>query len=321
MNIHRQIFRHIGLFLLLFCGITNWALALECNKQEQGQWTFQDSLENLKLYGLSNNLFYLKATLPDSKPYLIFETTATSCDIFYWPYTPAVAVRAAPYGDNHFQISNDALFKPLEILQKGKARYTYQLPSFKQVLYEVTIELTPFSTKTPENCKPTFTPDATGYGADPWLTSSYPPNGVPNNPLWMRASDLKNCDGYKLQINLKAFQTVGTSPVKSCTTGLFYFASVSLVQSAHDLTLGLPFELNYYGAHKDKNLISWLDAPISNYEGWGSPGGGKFPPTSGQVTFDCPRNNDSTPTPTPPPIPPSPEKKCQVVVKSAVRRR
>ena len=308
MNIHRQLLRQIGLFLLLFFGFTNWALALECNNQDQGQWTFQDSLDNLKLYGLSNNLFYLKATLPENQPYLIFETTATVCDLFYWPYTPLVAVHAAPFGDNRFKISNHALFKPLEILRNGKVRYTYQLPSFSLVLYEVTIELTPFNTKTPENCKPSFTPDVTDLEADPSLTPPYPPTGVPKEPepLWMRASNLRNCDGYKLQINLKAFQTAGTSPIKSCSTGLFYIANVRVPESRHNLTLGLPYAVRVT-KYRDKNLIS----------GWG----GDYPPhTSSQITFECPRNDQPTPGPSPIPVP-SPDKKCQVVVKSAIRRK
>jgi len=238
MNIHRQIFRHIGLFLLLFCGFTNWVLAQKCDKWEQGQWKFQDSLENLKLHGLSNNLFYLKAALPNNEPYLIFETTGTSCDVLRWETASGVAsksgvaVHAEPYGYK-FGVYPQELFEPLKILKNDRSKviYTYQLPSLNPLhelqplskkdlylnrflKYVVTIELTPFGTST--KCNPTFTPDTTSLeNVRYWLKPHFLADGKTVNPLWMGASNLDHCTGYKVQINLKAYQIAGT---KSDTT-------------------------------------------------------------------------------------------------------
>lgn len=307
MQIPNQIFRLPRLFLLLFFGFANLAYAETCIKP--GEWKFQNSLANI----FSDNQFNLKASLPNNDPYLIFEITATNCNIFDWRNTSGVAVIATPYGNANFLGAYPkGLSKPLEILNssRSKARYTYKLPFFYQqtsvspvlplnlnrvLSYEVTIELRPLSTSI--KCKPSFYPDTTGESVNPWLKSPQ---------LWMRANSLDYCEGYQIEINLKVFQIAGTSSDSNinCSSPipaqLFFVADVAKVDKYWPGTNNL-VPLNYYGAETSKNLISWLDGPY-------------WPDGSYAINFVCSAEQAK-------PTPPTPSKTCIVILKSTARTK
>jgi len=293
MNIHRQIFRHIGLFLLLFCGIENLATAASdpwFNCQESWRWDYPgDYFGRAPLnqnYALNDSV-----SLPNNQPVVLLEYSASY-------FNPNLC---QPLSQEAVALSNPALwagvtllsepFKVEELQSAGKKmRYSYLGPTVKPaswsrpvvmpLLIETTLELLPANNAS-NSCKPKF---------------------VAKN-IWVAGFDFSNCQGYKVFYSIKITQT-GPIACPIDAPGVFPLGWKSF--QSYEPKAVYPNIPVGNGGNSSNGFASLLgrDAAKQNVEFI-------------RLSYSCPIN----PTPTPPPIPPSPEKKCQVVVKSAVRRR
>ena len=295
MNIHRQLLRHLWLLCILLVGIlsapvayaTEYRAWMGCTKGsfpfDAGNWHYHPDGTTKVTIPQTDPITSILSPLPaDSPPKVFMKTTWGFLSNSCTP-NQSEAFAMMPHAENVRNMWGHALLKIEATDKENKVRYTYgrSPPDISPFYAVVTIEIYP--------AVDGIYPAAASKNCKPKYQRD---DSIPA----LIGYDFRNCGGMGLNMTLEFIQTTETCSVNITPSGWMHFPWAASGFKG-DLTYPTkPSRAQYHGG-QDNSLL------------------GRRKGTSHFTVQATCR------APSPPPPPPAPVKKCDVVIKSSVKRR